>query len=117
MRARRSPGAQMPARPGLARFGAALATAREAADVSQEALAWDTGLHRTAISLLERGLREPRLETLVVLGRALGISPGEMLGWYAPLDEFNKRPLRTGRKRGNQQRSHDTRGQRVTDAS
>lgn len=77
-----------------------MAAARAAAGMSQEALAWETGLHRTAVSLLEHGLREPRLETLVRLGRALRVSPGEMLDWYAPPEEFNTRRLGARRKRG-----------------
>lgn len=53
---------------------------RERRDLSQEALAAICGLHRTEISLLERRKRSPRLETIVVLARALGLSSaGELL--------------------------------------
>jgi len=40
---------------------------REAAELSQEGLADACGLHRTHVSLLERGLREPKLSTLKAL--------------------------------------------------
>jgi transcriptional regulator with XRE-family HTH domain len=63
-------------------FGASLRAAREQANISQEALATAAGLHRAHISLLERNRREPRLDTLVKLSRALRRSPAEMLAWY-----------------------------------
>jgi transcriptional regulator with XRE-family HTH domain len=53
---------------------------RERLGLSQEELADICGLHRTEISLLERCKRSPRLETIVVLARALGLaSVGELL--------------------------------------
>jgi len=53
---------------------------RERAGLSQEALGEVCGLHRTEISLLERSQRSPRLETIVVLARALKLdSAGELL--------------------------------------
>jgi transcriptional regulator with XRE-family HTH domain len=53
------------------RFAANLARARQTCGVSQEELGQRTGLHRTEISLLERGGREPRLEILLKLAAAL----------------------------------------------
>jgi transcriptional regulator with XRE-family HTH domain len=53
---------------------------RQQSGLSQEALAEACNLHRTEISLLERCKRSPRLETLVILARGLGLSsPGELL--------------------------------------
>jgi transcriptional regulator with XRE-family HTH domain len=53
---------------------------RREAGLSQERLAELCDLHRTEIGLLERGKRSPRLETLVRLARALGLSsPSELL--------------------------------------
>jgi transcriptional regulator with XRE-family HTH domain len=49
------------------------------AELSQERLAHRCGLHRTEISLLERGVREPRLSTIVRLARALGTTPAELV--------------------------------------
>lgn len=54
-------------------FAANLRRHRQAADLSQEALGFQTGLHRTEVSLLERGGREPKLGTLVALARGLDI--------------------------------------------
>jgi transcriptional regulator with XRE-family HTH domain len=53
---------------------------RERLNLSQEELADVCDLHRTEISLLERCKRSPRLETIVVLSRALGLSSaGDLL--------------------------------------
>jgi len=53
---------------------------RDRVGLSQEALADICDLHRTEISLLERCKRSPRLETIVILARGLGLaSPGELL--------------------------------------
>jgi transcriptional regulator with XRE-family HTH domain len=68
------------------RFAINLRRAREAASISQEELAGRTELHRTEISLLERGGREPRLGTLVKLATALGTTPEALcagISWNA----------------------------------
>ena len=46
---------------------------------SQEDLADASGMHSTAIGRLERGEREPRLGTIVVVARALAVAPAELL--------------------------------------
>jgi transcriptional regulator with XRE-family HTH domain len=61
------------------RFAANLRRARRERGLSQEALAETSAMHRTEISLLERGRREPRLETIVRLARALGVPVGDLL--------------------------------------
>jgi transcriptional regulator with XRE-family HTH domain len=61
-------------------FAANLRRHRDAAGLSQEALADICDLHRTEISLLERCKRSPRLETIIILSRGLGLSaPTELL--------------------------------------
>jgi transcriptional regulator with XRE-family HTH domain len=61
-------------------FAANLRSQRLRAGLSQEQLAEVCGLHRTAISLLERRERSPRLETLVALAKGLDLkSAGELL--------------------------------------
>ncbi len=61
-------------------FAENLRTHRERLNLSQEELAAICDLHRTEISLLERCKRSPRLETIVVLSRALGLtSAGDLL--------------------------------------
>jgi transcriptional regulator with XRE-family HTH domain len=56
------------------RFAVNLKRARHARGVSQEELASRCELHRTEISLLERGGREPRLGTMLKLAAALDVS-------------------------------------------
>ena len=61
-------------------FGENLRALRDATDISQERLAELAGLDRTEISLLERGLRMPRLDTIVCLAKGLQLgSPAELL--------------------------------------
>lgn len=61
-------------------FAANLRRHRLRVGLSQEALADVCDLHRTEISLLERRKRSPRLETIVILARGLGLSsPAELL--------------------------------------
>jgi transcriptional regulator with XRE-family HTH domain len=57
------------------RFAVNLRSARKRRGVSQEELGFLCELHRTEISLLERGGREPRLGTIVKLAGALETSP------------------------------------------
>jgi transcriptional regulator with XRE-family HTH domain len=52
---------------------------RHEAGLSQERLAELCDLHRTEIGLIERGKRSPRLDTLVTLARALGLSSPSVL--------------------------------------
>jgi transcriptional regulator with XRE-family HTH domain len=61
------------------RFAENLVRCRKRADLSQEELGLLSSLHRTEISLLERGTRIPRIDTLVKLAGALSIEPGELL--------------------------------------
>lgn len=55
------------------RFGENLLRIRQARKLSQENLAEGAGIHRTQISLLEGGRRQPLLETLVRLAGALDV--------------------------------------------
>jgi transcriptional regulator with XRE-family HTH domain len=52
-------------------FGTLVRRRREAVGLSQEALADKAGLHRTYISLLERGRRMPSIEVVRKLAAAL----------------------------------------------
>ncbi len=61
------------------RLGRIVRKYRVAAGLSQEALADKAGLHRTYISLLERGLRSPSIDTLRQVAGALGISTAELV--------------------------------------
>jgi transcriptional regulator with XRE-family HTH domain len=61
------------------RFGLLLTRRRLHAALSQEELARLVGLHRTEISLVERGGRRPRLDTLLQLAAAVETEPAELL--------------------------------------
>lgn len=60
-------------------FAINLRRTRRAAELSQEQLGDRCGLHATEISRLERGVREPRLGTIVRLARALEVRPADLL--------------------------------------
>lgn len=60
-------------------FAANLRRARDDAGLSQEDLSDRSGLHATEISRLERGVREPRLGTIVRIARGLGVSPADLM--------------------------------------
>jgi transcriptional regulator with XRE-family HTH domain len=47
---------------------------------NQEEVSLRSGLHRTEISQIERGLRVPRLDTLLKLAGALEVPVGELVG-------------------------------------
>jgi transcriptional regulator with XRE-family HTH domain len=61
------------------RFGLLLTRQRMHTAMSQEELARLVGIHRTEISLLERGGRRPRLDTLLQLAAAVETEPAELL--------------------------------------
>jgi len=61
------------------RFGENLVLLRNRVDLSQEQTAKRAGLHVTEVSLLERGLRLPRLDTVVKLAGAIEAEPCELL--------------------------------------
>lgn len=60
-------------------FGQVLREYREKADFSQEHLALECGLDRTYISLLERGLRQPTMESLFAISKALDTKPSKLI--------------------------------------
>ena len=48
-------------------------------DWSQEDLAFETGLHRTYVSGIERGIRNPTVTIIARMAEALGVEPYELL--------------------------------------
>ena len=60
-------------------FGEVLRDIRQEHSLSQEELGFESGYHRTYISLLERGRKSPSLNTIFQLAAALGVSPSEIL--------------------------------------
>jgi DNA-binding XRE family transcriptional regulator len=61
------------------RFGENLTRCREGADVSQEELGFRASIHRTEVSLLERGERMPRVDTALRIAGSLGVSLGDLV--------------------------------------
>lgn len=53
-------------------FGNVIRRRRKAVDMTQETLADEAGLHRTYISLLERGMRLPSIGVVQKLAKVLG---------------------------------------------
>jgi transcriptional regulator with XRE-family HTH domain len=73
------------------RFAVSLRKARLKAEVSQEELGFRCDLHRTEISLLERGGREPRLGTIIKLASALNVTAEELctgISWSVKSQKF-----------------------------
>ena len=60
-------------------FGGRVRKIREGRGLSQEALADAAGLHRTHISLIERGQRSVQLETIESLAIALRVPPADLM--------------------------------------
>ena len=60
-------------------FGKALRRRRERLEVSQEALAFTSEIHRTYISELERGLKNPSLTTIDRLAAALKMKASTLI--------------------------------------
>jgi transcriptional regulator with XRE-family HTH domain len=64
--------------------GANVRRLRRASNMSQAVLAERAGLSPTYVSLLERGLANPRLETLAALAKAVNTSPVDILNLAQP---------------------------------
>lgn len=60
-------------------FGMNLRWARQRVGMSQETLAYDAKVDRAAISVYERGVREPNLRTILKLSEALEMRPAALL--------------------------------------
>lgn len=62
----------------LENFGEAVRKKRRAAELSQEELAEKLGIHRTYMSFIERGIRNPSLIMIFKISRALKIKLPEL---------------------------------------
>jgi len=60
-------------------FAVVLRELRRKRGLSQQALALEADVDRTFVSLLERGKRQPSLDTLFRLAAALSISPTKLI--------------------------------------
>jgi transcriptional regulator with XRE-family HTH domain len=60
-------------------FGDVLRELRKDANISQEELADMANLDRSYISILERGLKQPSLQTIFILSNSLKITPSKFI--------------------------------------
>ena len=60
------------------KFGNRVRALRNNAGISQEELAFRAGLHRTYLGGVERGERNPSLESILKIAGALEVSPGQL---------------------------------------
>jgi DNA-binding XRE family transcriptional regulator len=74
------------------RFAENTVSLRHRAGRSQAIAAEQAGLHRTEISLLERGLRMPRLDTIVQLAAGVKAEPCDLLAGMAWRIDPSRRP-------------------------
>ena len=72
-------------------FGRVLRNYRNKIKYSQERLSSESGLDRTYISLLERGLRQPSLTSMLNIAKAVKISPVEMMTKIDALHKENSK--------------------------
>lgn len=63
----------------LSIYGKTLKEIRTTKGISQQELAFMTDLDRTYISMLERNLRHPSLETVIKIAMALGFKASEFV--------------------------------------
>lgn len=81
------------------RVGRAIRKRREEVGLSQEGLAEEAGLHRTYISLVERGRRNISVDALSQIAEALGVYPSKLLADAEREPEGVTSPPRTRRRR------------------
>ena len=60
-------------------FGEVLRRHRSEKNISQEELAFLSGVDRTFVSRLERGIRQPTITTLIGIGQALGVPAADLV--------------------------------------
>jgi transcriptional regulator with XRE-family HTH domain len=60
-------------------FGRVLRKFRQSRGLSQEALGFESGYHRTYVGLLERGKKSPSLKAIFRLARALKVKPSQIV--------------------------------------
>lgn len=61
------------------RLGTNLRRLRQAKGFSQEAFAFEAGIHRTYVSDIERGARNPTITVVENLAMALGVTASDLL--------------------------------------
>lgn len=64
-------------------IGDQIRAVRERKGMSQEDLSFRSGLHRTEVSMLDRGIRIPRVDTLLQVAGGLGVELADLVGHLA----------------------------------
>ncbi len=82
------------------RVGRVIRKYRENAGLSQEALAAESGLHRTYISLVERGHRNISVDALSQIAEALGVYPSRLMAEAEKEPDVSPTAGGRGRTRG-----------------
>lgn len=81
-------------------FAKVIREARTERGLSQETLGFESGYHRTYIGMLERGLMNPSLRTILSIASALKMPPGDLIqrvdtwlgaGWKRERDSLKKK--------------------------
>lgn len=72
-----------------AQFGKNVRALRTAQGKSQEEFAFDSGIHRTYVSGVERGTRNPSLELIEKFATGLGVTPGDLLDYHLTIELAN----------------------------
>jgi CheY-like chemotaxis protein/DNA-binding XRE family transcriptional regulator len=85
-----------------ARFGSVVRSQRLSAGFSQEELAHRSGLHRTYVTDVERGARNPSLNSIKKLSGALGVSLSDL---FRLVESSDQPPLLTGGTAGEKENS------------
>jgi transcriptional regulator with XRE-family HTH domain len=80
------------------RVGRVIRKYREGAGLSQEALAAESGLHRTYISLVERGHRNISVDALSQIAEALGVYPSRLISDAEKEPEVSSNPATRTRR-------------------
>jgi transcriptional regulator with XRE-family HTH domain len=79
-------------------FARVLITLRDEREITQEALAFDSGYHPKYISLLERGKNSPSLTAILEIARALDMTGAELVRRVESLLPGNRRRRRDARQ-------------------
>ena len=75
-------------------FGLRIRELREVKKVSQEALSFSTGFHRTYIGMIERGERNISLTNMAVFAKVFELNLSELLD-FKTLNSFKKYETKT----------------------
>lgn len=82
-------------------FGKVLKQLRNEKGISQEELGFESGYHRTYISMLERGKKSPSLKTIFQLAKALDVKPSDIMERLQAMDADSsiKRTSKSGARK------------------